>query len=279
MNPLVWIEHITAEDWRPAYAQERSDVMLLMEGQGREKSVHRIAEGDIQHRVDYGLVDAKIKRRLLMIPRFSLWENTLLPLWGITFTLRHGEVSYTHQQIEGSSIRFCVAVWFPAMHSPKGHDDPKGAIAWTMIPPSNKTEGQWKSADHFSMLPCSHIPRDGMEFSEQFISYLKGMWLKECDRAEDALAELRSEQLEQKGKRRDFILILEKEAKAFTILHAALRNQFSAAREFGNVIKAYHDVRFLGELQRKTTLKMRSSIGSSNWIKELEIFCSLWAYS
>jgi len=77
----------------------------------------------------------------------------------------------------------------------------------------------------------------------------------------------RSEQLERKGKGRDFILILAKEAKAFMILYAALRSQLSTAREFGNVIKAYHNVHFLGELQRRID---NSENGIKHRIKQLD---------
>lgn len=48
---------------------------------------------------------------------------------------------------------------------------------------------RWESIDHFSMLPYSWIPDDGVDFFTQFIVYLKGRWLKLCDLAEEHLTQ------------------------------------------------------------------------------------------
>lgn len=63
------------------------------------------------------------------------------------------------------------------------------AIAWTMIPPASQNDGRdWKSIDHFSMLPYAWIPEDGADIFQQLILHLKANWLRICGLAEEHLA-------------------------------------------------------------------------------------------
>lgn len=104
------------------------------------------------------------------------------------------EISSQRRDDDQSDIIY-IAIRFPAGEDLK-HQNPSKIpdwdtcrIAWTVTAPSNPNgDRYWKSLDHFSMMPFSWIPDDGIDFFKQFILYLKERWLRLCDVAKDHLA-------------------------------------------------------------------------------------------
>jgi hypothetical protein len=55
-------------------------------------------------------------------------------------------------------------------------------IAWTvkwLIQPDS--HHAWKSIEHFSTLPYGWIPKNGIEFIQQFISIVEKRWIQLCN--------------------------------------------------------------------------------------------------
>jgi hypothetical protein len=103
---------------------------------------------------------------------------------------------FHQEQTNGPGVSFAVAAWFPTAHDLGNQQQfnistwGECGIAWTMMPLTKSDDRAcWKSIDHFSMLPYSWIPDDGIDFFTQFIVYLKGRWLKLCDLAEEHLTQ------------------------------------------------------------------------------------------
>jgi hypothetical protein len=109
----------------------------------------------------------------------------LIPGWKSDVTLGEKQMVCDFEEHDGHGTCFYVAAKFPG----RQNRWITRAIAWTMIQPTNGSNGPWESRNHFSMLPYGWIPDDGVDFFKQFVRCLKDMWCEECDSAEKVLAE------------------------------------------------------------------------------------------
>lgn len=104
----------------------------------------------------------------------------------------HG-LKYNRGKPNDIADTYFVRAWFSARRD-IDHEivkDWKYSIGWTVLQ-SRDTDGKqcWKTVDHFSMLPHGWIPKNGVDFFQQFLLHLKDSWQGLCDRAHERLFKL-----------------------------------------------------------------------------------------
>ena len=63
-------------------------------------------------------------------------------------------------------------------------------ITWTLSQLRKANGAQyWKAIDHYSTLPYSRIPDNGIDFFKDFILRLEAKWVELCDQGEKHLTE------------------------------------------------------------------------------------------
>ena len=59
------------------------------------------------------------------------------------------------------------------------------SIGWTLHGTTDDADNTtWKTMDHLSTLPHAAIPKDGIDFFAQFLTYLSGQWYALCENAQ-----------------------------------------------------------------------------------------------
>jgi hypothetical protein len=75
LNRSADMKDVMAESWRHAYGQQPSDIVLLSEGEGQQKSVRRIAERGIRHELAHWSAKTGTRRSLLCVILFLLSQE------------------------------------------------------------------------------------------------------------------------------------------------------------------------------------------------------------
>jgi hypothetical protein len=97
---------------------------------------------------------------------------------------------------DSNDINVTVAISFPSGNNPihekcfKMPEGEKIRITWTISELKKPNVAQyWKAIDHYSTLPYSRIPDNGIDFFKDFILRLEAKWKELCDLGEDHLTD------------------------------------------------------------------------------------------
>ncbi|PQE15320.1 ankyrin repeat-containing protein [Rutstroemia sp. NJR-2017a BVV2] len=228
---------IMAKEWRDAFCKENIDIVQLSE------------RGDQAKRLEFptGFPTAlellqsppETERRLFLFADDSgdsLWAK--VPIIHSKEPLEPNKLQISlPKETNGHGFDISISLWFPVEQQPsqKHFSIPNGSkhrIGWKIVRSTNTKQGQWTPIVYFSTLPYGWIPRDGIDFFQQFILYMKGKWLELCQQAEEHLSKRRLDQLVSKGKSPDLIDHLAKDALEWTELRSILQGQVREAKKF-----------------------------------------------
>ncbi|KAB2105292.1 hypothetical protein AG0111_0g7058 [Alternaria gaisen] len=234
------ITGIRTHEWLDAYGQEIPAAVYLKEELIGKKTISFIEAAVVPDTIRQMHNAPKIERRLILLANELPWQNGQLHPNIVPIRPNMLETSASSPSRSGK-VRFSIATCFPA-----GFDKVTGnhfkvpdrgtcRITWSTSSTLNADgESRYEPTDYFSMLPSGNIPKNGLDFFAQFLSYLREVWLETCDLAEKHLAECRISQLEERGSNRELILRLAQNARTWADLRKILKEQTKTAQEFAS---------------------------------------------
>ncbi|KAM3076143.1 hypothetical protein ACMFMG_006342 [Clarireedia jacksonii] len=243
-------KNIMAKEWRDAFCKGKIDIVQLSE------------RGDEAKRLEFSTAfptalelfqsPPETERRLFLFADDSddsLWEK--VPIIHSKQPLERNKLQISlPKETNGHGFDISVSLWFPVKQQlsqkhfsilvkqqlSQKHfsilNDSKYRIAWKIVPSTNTKQGPWTPVVYFSTLPYGWIPRDGIDFFQQFILCMKEKWLELCQQAEEHLSNRRLDQLVSKGKSPDLIDRLANDALEWTKLRSILQGQVREAKKF-----------------------------------------------